>query len=39
VSKKASAAGGVEAKRRDARERSVIPLDDVFAWIGDQLGA
>jgi len=33
VSAKSLAAGGVEAKRRDSRDRLVVPLADVAAWL------
>lgn len=37
VSKKALSAGGVEAKRRDSRERAIVPLGEVVAWARAQL--
>lgn len=37
VSKKATEAGGVEAKLRAQRERENVPLHDVIAWVGRAL--
>jgi prolyl-tRNA synthetase len=38
VSKKALAAGGIEVKRRDRQEREIVPLDQVIAWVREQVG-
>jgi prolyl-tRNA synthetase len=37
VSKKALAAGGIEVKRRDRQEREIVPLDQVIAWVREQV--
>ncbi len=38
VSAKSLAAGGVEAKHRDSRDRLVVPLADVPAWLRERPG-
>ncbi|MBN2305059.1 MAG: proline--tRNA ligase [Anaerolineae bacterium] len=37
VSGKALAAGGIEAKRRSERERMIVPLDGVIAWVRENV--
>ncbi len=36
VSKKSLANGGVEAKRRDSADKTIIPLDEVIGWVRGQ---